>query len=123
MQNLGTVPKVLSDQIEEQGDLDVLKEVCLIPFKAKAWLDLTERKENGEAVDSKNIKKHKNDVFRLSQLITAESRQDLDEEIAADMKRFLNEMENETIDLKALGIRGFTRKSVINLLRNCYGIE
>lgn len=32
-------------------------------------------------------------------------------------------MENETIDLKALGIRGFTRKSVINLLRNCYGIE
>ncbi len=25
LQNLGTVPKVLSDQIEEQGDLDVLK--------------------------------------------------------------------------------------------------
>ena len=27
LQNLGTVPKVLSDQIEEQGDLDVLKRV------------------------------------------------------------------------------------------------
>lgn len=101
----------------------VLKEVCLIPFKAKAWLDLIERKEKGEAVDSKNIKKHKNDVFRLSQLITAESKQALDKEIAADMKRFLNEMEKETIDLKALGIRGFTQKSMISLLRNCYGIE
>ena len=31
--------------------------ICLIPFKAKAWLDLKERKLNGEQVDSKNIKK------------------------------------------------------------------
>ena len=61
--------------------IPVLKEVCLIPFKAKAWLDLNERKENGGSVDSKNIKKHKNDVFRLGQLITEESRQVLDEEI------------------------------------------
>lgn len=103
--------------------IPVLKEVCLIPFKAKAWLDLTERKEKGESVDSKNIKKHKNDVFRLSQLITEESRQALNEEIEADMKRFLNEMEKENIDLKSLGIRGFSQKSIISLLRNCYGIE
>lgn len=101
--------------------IPVLKEICLIPFKAKAWLDLTERKKNGESVDSKNIKKHKNDVFRLAQLITAESRQALDEEIEADMKRFLNEL--ETVDLKALGIRGFSQESIIRLLRNCYGIE
>ena len=74
-------------------------------------------------LDSKNIKKHKNDVFRLGQLITAESRQALDEEIATDMKRFLNEMEKENIDLKALGIRGVSQESMISLLRNCYGIE
>lgn len=103
--------------------IPVLKEVCLIPFKAKAWLDLTERKEKGVSVDSKNIKKHKNDVFRLGQLITEESRQALNEEIEADMKRFLNEIEKENIDLKSLGIRGFSQKSIINLLQNCYGIE
>ena len=51
--------------------IPVLSPTCLIPFKAKAWLDLKERKLNGEQVDSKNIKKHKNDVFRLAQLITA----------------------------------------------------
>ena len=45
--------------------------ICLIPFKAKVWLDLKERKLNGDQVDSKNIKKHKNDVFRLALLITA----------------------------------------------------
>lgn len=38
-------------------DIPVLSVTCLIPFKAKAWLDLRERKSNGEAVDSKNIKK------------------------------------------------------------------
>ena len=54
--------------------IPVLSPTCLIPFKAKAWLDLKERKLNGEQVDSKNIKKHKNDVFRLSQLITANTR-------------------------------------------------
>jgi len=46
--------------------IPVLSPTCLIPFKAKAWLEL-----NGDQVDSKNIKKHKNDVFRLALLITA----------------------------------------------------
>jgi hypothetical protein len=36
----------------------------LIALKARAWLDLTERAERGEQIDSKTIKKHKNDVFR-----------------------------------------------------------
>lgn len=55
--------------------MPILKTTCLIAFKAKAWLDLRERKLNDEHVDSKNIKKHKNDVFRLAQLITAKTRQ------------------------------------------------
>ena len=55
--------------------IPVLSSTCLIPFKAKAWLDLKERKLNGDQVGSKNIKKHKNDVFRLAQLITANTRQ------------------------------------------------
>lgn len=44
----------------------MLSPTCLIPFKMKAYLDLSMRKKNGEHVDSKNIKKHKNDVFRLA---------------------------------------------------------
>lgn len=38
---------------------------------------------------SKNIKKHKNDVFRLAQLITADTRQIITAEIADDMRKFL----------------------------------
>ena len=89
------------------------------PFKAKAWLDLKERKLNGEQVDSKNIKKHKNDVFRLAQLITANTRQVLSLEIAEDMKKFLSEIADETVNLKSLGIRGTDKKRMTDMLYQC----
>ncbi len=103
--------------------IPVLSPTCLIPFKVKAWLDLSKRKNNGEHVDSKNIKKHKNDVFRLAQLITANTKQVLSLEIANDMNAFLSEMVNEEIDLKLLGIRGKDKQTIINLLYNCYGLK
>ena len=102
--------------------IPVLGAECLIPFKAKAWLDLSERKSKGEAVDSKNIKKHKNDVFRLAQLITARTRKQLDNEIEKDMKIFLDEVQKEPVDLKSLGIRGSSFDSVLERIYQCYGI-
>lgn len=103
--------------------IPVLSPTCLIPFKAKAWLDLRERKSNGEKVDSKNIKKHKNDVFRLAQLITADTRQNLGAEIAMDMKHFLSEIENEEVDLKSIGVRGTDKKRIMDFLYQCYRID
>ena len=102
--------------------IPVLKPTCLIPFKAKAWLDLKERKLKGEQVDSKNIKKHKNDVFRLAQLITGNTSQILSSEIAEDMKIFLSEMADEEVDLKSLGIRGTNQQKMIDTLYRCYGL-
>ena len=96
---------------------------CVIPFKAKAWLDLTERKLNGEQIDSKNIKKHKNDVFRLAQLITANTRQLLSPEIEKDMKEFLFKITDETVDLKSLGIRGTDKQKMIDMLYLCYNLN
>lgn len=103
--------------------IPVLSPACLIPFKAKAWLDLKERKSSGEQVDSKNIKKHKNDVFRLAQLITANTKQALNPEIAEDMKNFLSEMIDEEVDLKSLGIKGTDSKKIIEMLYQCYGLK
>lgn len=74
-------------------------------------------------VDSKNIKKHKNDVFRLAQLITASTRQVLSPEIAEDMKKFLSEIADETVDLKSLGIRGTDKKKMTEMLYRCYGLK
>lgn len=104
-------------------DIPVLNAACLIPFKAKAWLDLRERKSNGEDVDSKNIKKHKNDIFRLEQLLTTNSKQQLGDEILSDMQRFLIEIADEPLDLKSLGIRGLNKEEIIGVLYQCYGIH
>ena len=103
--------------------IPVLKEVCLIPFKAKAWIDLKERKAKGESVDSKDIKKHKNDVFRLTQLITKDTKQTLSAEIKKDMKAFLVSIKNEEVDMKSLGIRGGNKDKMIEMLFQCYDIE
>lgn len=102
--------------------IPVLKQTCLIPFKAKAWLDLNERKSAGEHVDSKNIRKHKNDVFRLAQLLTADTRQSLSPEIAEDMKSFLAAMESEDIDLKSISVRGTDKKTIMSMMYRCYGL-
>lgn len=85
----------------------VLGAAYLIPFKTKAWLDLTARKANGENVDSKNIRKHKNDVFRLSELLTPGTLITINQPIWNDLQAFFTAMQTEQVDTKQLGL---TRK-------------
>jgi hypothetical protein len=40
----------------------------------KTWSYLTQRKAEGEKVDSKKIKKHKSDVLKISQLLSPQLR-------------------------------------------------
>ena len=47
-------------------DIQVLNYRHLIPFKIKVYLDLKQRKIDGENIDIKKINKHKNDIFILS---------------------------------------------------------
>lgn len=104
------------------NDIPVLGAAHLIPFNAKAWLDLTERKQNGEHVDSKNIRKHKNDVFRLSILLTSDIRVILSAAIRSDLEKFFSAMEAETIDLKAFGIRSQSQQEILQKLKTIYGL-
>jgi hypothetical protein len=69
--------------------LPILNASHIIPFKAKAWLDLSERKANGGQVDSKHIKKHKNDVIALSELLQDDSHIELPEIVRADFAAFV----------------------------------
>ena len=84
--------------------VNVLDAAYLIPFKAKAWLDLSQKKAAGQSVDSKNIRKHKNDVFRLSALLTQQSNVVVAESVLADLRAFLTAMQEESVDLKQLGV-------------------
>lgn len=100
--------------------IPVLDAGYLIPFKIRAYLDLSERKANGEAVDSKNIRKHKNDVLRLSVLLTGDTRILVSDEIYADIERFLEDAGNTKMDVKQFGIRNQSQAEVIDKIRNAY---
>ena len=71
----------------------------------KAWLDLNDRKINGESIDSKHIKKHKNDVVRLSELITAETQIEVPPAVFHDIQDFIEQIGMEDIYTKSLGLR------------------
>ena len=99
----------------------------LIPFKAKAWLDLTDRKTSGEHVDSKNIKKHKNDVFRLTELIDPTLTIKAPHRVYVDVQEFIQRMQNESVDVKQLGLVGRTKdqilKEIINVNLKMYSFD
>jgi hypothetical protein len=61
----------------------------LIPLKARAWLDLSRRKADGESIDENDIKKHRNDVFRLALTLTGELGPEMASGIRADLQAFL----------------------------------
>lgn len=92
----------------------------LIPLKARAWLDLTQRKKAGDAIDSKSIAKHKNDVFRLYRLVAPNFKADIPLEIREDMNYFLDSMNLEDVNLKSLGISNQTLGSILDSLRRMY---
>lgn len=96
----------------------------IVPLKARAWLDLTERRDTGETVDGHDIKKHKNDVFRLFQVIGPDIRITLPEVIKGDMQRFLEAMTTDPPPtLKPLGLGGTKFDEIVELLRNIYDLS
>ena len=108
----------------EVNGLPWVGEDRLIPLKAIAWLDLSARKEQGEHVDAKNIRKHVNDVLRLSQLLTATTRIPLDPKIADDMRRFLEAATMDTtLDPKTLGLGNRSVAEILGRLAQAYELN
>jgi hypothetical protein len=98
----------------------ILGAVYIIPLKAKAWLDLSARKAAGEQIDSKNIRKHKNDVFRMSVLLTPETKVKVPDSIRKDIADFVKAMDSEPVDLKALGVNADTKERVLSTILKTY---
>jgi hypothetical protein len=74
---------------EERDGLRFATVTALIPLKARAWLDLTARRDQGEKIDSKDIDKHRTDVFRLAATLPGEPGPALAGSILSDVSGFL----------------------------------
>jgi hypothetical protein len=114
--SLVTTGRLVTDKLSS------LKPEQLIPLKARAFLDLSARKAAGGPEKSSDIKKHKNDVFRLYALLTEASRVVLPASVKGDLARFLDEMKKDPPDLAALGVRTTSAPEVIGQLARIYQI-
>jgi hypothetical protein len=113
---------VLSGRRESDG-LSWVGEDRLIPLKAVAWLDLKARLASGESVDARSVRKHAQDVLRLAQLLTPDSRIIVTEKIGRDLGRFLEALAGgDTIDLRALGLPR-TLGEISARIRLAYGLQ
>ena len=101
-------------------ELSVLRPEYLLLFKAKVFLDLSERKSKGEHVDSRDIKKHKNDILTISMEFVLEKTGVLPENVHMDMKSFIEKLNNEPFDKNLLKEYGLSNADVVARLQQIY---
>lgn len=103
------------------NDLSILSAAHLIPIKARAHIDLMDRKISGEKINDHDIRKHKNDIIRLFQLLSPNEYIRLPSPIQKDFQIFLNGMKNSpSIDCKTLGLKNMNVNDIIDLLEKIY---
>lgn len=102
--------------------LSVLRLEYLILFKAKAYLDLRNRKDNGENIDSRDIKKHKNDILRISTEFLLEQINMLPETVHTDIRTFVRGLEEEPFDATLLQNYGLKNQEIMERLGRVYSI-
>jgi hypothetical protein len=113
---------ILTGRRERDG-LPWVGEDRLIPLKASAWLDLRDRQTNGEPVDTRDVRKHANDVLRLAQLLAPADRIDLAPRVAQDLNRFLDGIEvDRSIDPRSIGIKTSVAE-VVERIALAYGLR
>lgn len=98
----------------------------LICLKAKAFLDLSLRKNNGEQIDSTNIRKHPSDIFRLAVTLTGATVFTLPEELYNDLSEFCRVARLSLPDkqwFKTIGVAGIDPVMVFDRLCESFQIK
>ena len=84
--------------------LSVLETSYIIPFKMMAWVNLMHEKSEGRHVNSKDLRKHKNDVFQLFQIVPEGETIEVTGDVADSVDEFLEMIIGENIVFADLGI-------------------
>lgn len=102
--------------------IGILGAEYLIPFKMYAWINLVDRKASGEHVNEKDLKKHKYDVFRLLQIVSAGTRVESFGLVKESILKFIDDismLDASEMQLLQMGLP-FDRDQGIELLRQIY---
>ncbi len=106
------------------GGLPIVGSDRLIPLKARAWLDLSDRRTAGERIDERDIRKHRNDIVRLYSVLDPAAPVAIPTLIRDDLRRFLSRLPAESgLNLPSLGLRQATIDEVVQTLSGVYGLS
>jgi hypothetical protein len=86
-------------------NISVLDALHIIPLKMRAWIDLLDQKKAGVHVNEKDIRKHRQDVFRLFPLVNPEARVVAPGQVYKDIIHFISIMRENDVDLKAIHVQ------------------
>ncbi|MEY4259114.1 MAG: hypothetical protein RL656_87 [Bacteroidota bacterium] len=99
---------------------------ALICLKAKAFLEIKERIEKGSKEDTKQLRKHKADVFRLTVMLTPESIFELPEIIQDHVNQFAALASPELPDkaiFKEMGIANVDPNNVFEQFKKSFRVN
>lgn len=112
----------LLDGIIVTDGISILDAEHIVPLKMKAWLDLKSKKAEGIHVNSRDIKKHRLDVFRLFQLVRENQRITVPKSVSEDITQFITQMRETEISLTDIGINR-SKDSILDIYSNMYIAE
>ena len=98
---------------------------ALICLKMMAFLEIKERIEYGSKEDSKQLKKHKADIFRLALMLTPDTEFILPSAIQNNMNQFIEAIRSEIPDgaiFKEMGLGSIDAKKVFEQLKKSFKV-
>lgn len=112
--------QILLDGKTIENGYSVLRPEYLVLFKAKAYLDLSARKEKGEKVDSSDIKKHKRDVLRLTAEMVLNPVTNLPQAVLDDVHSFIAKLDKEPFDDNSLKTYRTSTEQIVERLERIF---
>lgn len=104
----------------------VARPESLICLKCRAYIDLSARRAKGEPIDSRKVKKHKRDVFRLVAMLDSTQQFAVPADLYHDITTFIATAQNDLPNadmLMAIGLYGVTSEAIIQRLTTAFTQE
>lgn len=115
---------LIKNNLTKGEHCNFISALAQIPLKARAFNELRERKTQGEAIDDKDIKKHRNDILLLTQAIPEGAKLKLSGLVLIHLYEYLSELQKIS---KEVGVVDFCKNkklgspdSLITLLKSVY---
>ena len=107
---------------QDIDEIHIASPEALICLKAKAYIEMLDRKAQGEQIDSRDMEKHKKDIFRLIAMIPQNAHFELPEKLRHDIEMFcerVGELPNQDF-FKSSGLHGLVASELMELLHSAF---